>query len=149
MRETGGMTAEQKPIGYWLKHVDRLIDGTFELALASHGLTRRHWQIMNVLRSGPADDDAIAAAVQPFWSKGAVTLDEVLRDLIGRGWVEREDGPRYRLSPEGEAARVAASAQVEAIRDTSTRGITKKEYDAAVDTLRRIARNLESAIGDN
>jgi hypothetical protein len=139
------MNSDQKPIGYWLKHVDRLIDDGFERALADQGLMRRHWQVMNVLHTGPADDDAIADAVQPFWVQGAVTLGEVLGELVARGWTERGNGAQYRLSQRGEAAHAAVAGRVQAIRELSMRDITAEEYAAAVNTLRRIAENLESA----
>jgi hypothetical protein len=39
----------RRPIGYWLKHLDRLIEDTFERTLSMEGLTRRHWQVLNTL----------------------------------------------------------------------------------------------------
>ncbi len=38
------MEPERRPIGYWLKHLDGLIERAFEGALGTAGLTRRHWQ---------------------------------------------------------------------------------------------------------
>ena len=35
------MELQQRPIGYWLKHLDRLIDQAAERALAEEHLTRR------------------------------------------------------------------------------------------------------------
>jgi hypothetical protein len=42
------------PIGYWLKRLDRAIDGALEPTLAAQNLTRRHWQTMNFLHQGRA-----------------------------------------------------------------------------------------------
>ena len=37
---------DRRPIGFWLKLVDRLIDARLEASLG--GLSRRHWQVLNV-----------------------------------------------------------------------------------------------------
>ena len=60
------MAEDRRPIGYWLKHLDRLIEGNFERTLASEGLTRRHWQALNTLRTRPSTRAEIAAALAPF-----------------------------------------------------------------------------------
>jgi hypothetical protein len=64
------MTAAQKPVGHWPKHLDRLIETTFDRSLAEQDLSRRHWQTMNTLRSGPADASGLSDALRPFWSDG-------------------------------------------------------------------------------
>ena len=38
-----------RPIGYWLKKLDRLIDEQFERQLSEAGLSRRQWQLLNLL----------------------------------------------------------------------------------------------------
>ena len=35
----------QRPIGFWLKLVDSLIDEQFASTLEEHGVTRRQWQL--------------------------------------------------------------------------------------------------------
>src|SRR5258705_7644487 len=69
------------PIGYWIKRLDRAIEGALDPTLAAEDLTRRHWQTMNFLHAGPSDARALAEALRPFWGQGAITLDEVLCDL--------------------------------------------------------------------
>ena len=51
------------PIGYWLKRLDRAIDGALDATLAAEDLTRRHWQTMNFLHEGPSDAPALADAL--------------------------------------------------------------------------------------
>ena len=46
--------ADRRPIGFWLKLVDRLIDEGFDAVLGDAGLTRRHWQVLNLLQAEPA-----------------------------------------------------------------------------------------------
>ena len=44
------MINTERPIGYWLKKLDRLIDKHFELQLSNAGLARRQWQLLNLLK---------------------------------------------------------------------------------------------------
>ncbi|MEO6088324.1 MAG: MarR family transcriptional regulator, partial [Umezawaea sp.] len=69
-----------KPIGYWLKHLDELIDTAFEAALGD--VQRREWQVLNVLAVGETDEAGVVAALRPFSLEGA------LERLVGQGWVE-------------------------------------------------------------
>src|SRR4029450_9529752 len=60
------MEQDRRPIGYWLKHLDRPIEETFERPLSSTGLTRRHWQVLNTLNSGRTTNVELAVALRPF-----------------------------------------------------------------------------------
>lgn len=44
--------AEKRPIGYWLKELDRLINERFDEDLAAGELSRRHWQMLHSLAEG-------------------------------------------------------------------------------------------------
>jgi hypothetical protein len=41
--EEGTIREDRRPIGYWLKHLDGLLEGAFDRTLAGQGVTRRHW----------------------------------------------------------------------------------------------------------
>ena len=69
---------ERKPIGYWLKELDRLIEGTLDRTLADEGVTRRDWQVLNALETAPAPRDAVVDALRPFWGERAADPDDVL-----------------------------------------------------------------------
>src|SRR6476646_7859095 len=88
-----------RPIGYWLKHLDRLIADSFSRALAADELTRRHWQVLNTLARGPA--------------RLATTVD----DLIGRGWVSRDQHDRLCLTAGGRTAHQITRQRVRQTRD--------------------------------
>ncbi|MEU5103490.1 MarR family winged helix-turn-helix transcriptional regulator [Streptomyces sp. NPDC021354] len=137
-----------KPIGYWLKRLDGLIEADFERTLSDSGLVRRHWQVLNTLAEGPKSRVELTAALRPFWGEGAVTLDEVLGDLERRGWVAREgaEGP-YALTPPGVEGHAAVAERIGAARRRITDGVTDDEYLATVGVLRRMAENLEGAEG--
>jgi len=138
-----------RPIGYCLKHLDRLIDAAAERALAEHKLTRRHWQIMNVLRQSPQHEAGLTETVGPFWGPGAITLDEVTSELTRRGWLTQDHIGRYALTPAGQAGHAAAEAKVHAIRSALLTGLTEQDYSQTVRVLQRMADNLERAAGQD
>ena len=141
----GGPTTEGPtgyPIGYWLKRLDRAIDGALDPTLAAEDLSRRHWQTMNFLHQGPSDAPALAEALRPFWGEGAITLDEVLSDLEHQALVTNDEG-RYALTAAGTATRAKLASQVDATRRRLVGGVTREEYRATVEVLQRMTTNLE------
>jgi DNA-binding MarR family transcriptional regulator len=137
-----------KPIGYWLKHLNGLIEADFERVLSGSGLVRRHWQALNSLAEGPRSAGELTAALRPFWGEGAITLDEVLDGLERRGWAVREgaEGP-YALTPLGTEGHAAVAERIGEARRRITGGVSDEEYLATVGVLRRMAENLEGAAG--
>lgn len=142
-----GMTIEQRlddhrPIGFWLKLVDRLIDERFDAALAAHRLSRRHWQVLNTLRrDGTATIAEIDHRVRPFLDDDEPTTAPILTDLLDRKWATR-DGQRFALSPDGAAELDIATVIVQADREQTLTGVDMADYRTTVFTLGRIARNL-------
>src|SRR5262245_7737136 len=130
------------PIGYWLKRLDRAIDGALGSTLAAEDLTRRHWQTMNFLHEGPSDATALAEALRPFWGQGAITLEEVLSDLERRALVV-DDGGRYALTAAGRATRDRIAGQVDVTRRRLVDGVTREQYLATVEVLQHMTANLE------
>lgn len=148
------MFGDNKPIGWWLKEVDRLLEQSFEQLLAADGLTRRQWQALNAAAggtlgggAGASSQDgasapgggvsgAIAAALAPFLS-GEAELAAVMEPLVRRGWLVGET-----LTAAGEDALRRLSEKVQEQRRRVTAGISEAEYLATVDVLRRMAGNL-------
>ena len=137
----------ERPIGYWLKHLDRLIEAAAERAFAEEKLTRRHWQIMNILRESPQNAAGLTRAIRPFWGPGAITLDEVTGELARRGWLTQDDAGRYTLTPAGQAGHAAVETKVRGIRSTVLTGLTEQDYHATVQVLQQMAENMERAAG--
>jgi hypothetical protein len=131
----------ERPIGYWLKHLDRLLEDEMVRTLAEDRLTRRHWQTLNLLRRGPRDAAGLTEGLRPFWGAGAITPDEVTGELADRGWLS-VDGGRYALTPAGEAAHTAVEAKVFGIRDMTLSGLSEDDYHHTVRVLQRMADNL-------
>ncbi|MFI6830937.1 MarR family winged helix-turn-helix transcriptional regulator [Kribbella sp. NPDC050241] len=134
------MSDDNKPIGWWLKEVDRLLEASFERVLAADGLTRRQWQALNAA-AGP---EPIAMTLAPFLTADPAELAAVTTPLTDRGWLTGED-----LTEEGRAALETLSAKVHQQRRHVTAGITPEQYAATLGILRRMAHNLAaSASGD-
>ena len=141
----GVIEQERRPIGYWLKHLDRLIEEAFERTLSADGLARRHWQVLNTLSMGGKTNVDLAVALQPFVGDDATATEIVARDLVSRGWVRQLESSELELTETGRSAHAAVLKRVTAIRQLLRRGITDDEYVSVVAVLQRMASNLESA----
>src|SRR5690606_34853148 len=127
----------QRPIGYWVKVVDKLIDAQFAESAAEAGITRRQWQTLNVLaQRGAATPAEVQAAIAPFLDVGE-TLDQHLNgieDLVS----VRADG--IRMTADGvERLQSVKARSVQRLRDRVASGLTSEEYDTTLRTLERIA----------
>ena len=138
-------SASHRPIGYWLKHLDRLIEDTFSRALAEQGLTRRHWQVLNTLAREPAGPAELTKALDPFLRDDQAGQATVVADLINRDWVSRDHDGRLRLTPDGRTAHQRTQEQVQQTRERMVHGISAGEYTAVIDILTKMAANLESS----
>jgi len=136
---------ERRPIGYWLKHLDRLIEDTFSRTLASQGLTRRHWQVLNTLAHGSASPADLTKALDPFLREDPTGQAMVEADLIERGWVSHDQDGRLCLTPHGQAAHQKTQKQVQQTRELMLYGVHAGEYAAVIDILTRMAANLETS----
>lgn len=136
--------APSRPIGFWLKLVDRLIDERFDEMLREQALTRRHWQVLSLLRQAPRTLPEVDAQVAPFLGSGEESTRPVLADLRARGWVSGDDGPvgPLTLTRAGAAAHDGLLEKVSASRRQVTAGISPGEYQATVEVLHRMASNL-------
>jgi len=138
------MAGNDRPIGFWLKLVDRLIDDRFARVIEEHGITRRQWQLLRTLANGPATGAELDARVAPFLpAETGESSQEHLAELVDSGWVAIEtDAERYAITEQGTLALGRLTAVVDGIRDALAEGFTREEYDATVASLARMARNL-------
>jgi DNA-binding MarR family transcriptional regulator len=131
-----------RPIGYWLKLVDRLIDEQFASTLEEHGVTRRQWQLLNVLSKEPATVEQLDAAVAPFLSADDhETSADHLAELVESGWVAL-DPTGYELLERGRSALDRLTQVVTVQRTVVSEGVTAEEYEQTLAVLERMARNL-------
>ena len=127
-----------RPIGFWLKLVDRSIDKRLEASLG--GLSRRHWQVLNVVRQGRASQAEIDARVRPFIGSEGTTAQEVV-DLQQRSWLTSGTAT-LELTELGTNEFARLIELVSADRTTLMIGIAPEEYASTVSVLERMARNL-------
>lgn len=143
-------TEPGRPLGYWLRLLDLLIEEHLDRALMREGIRRRHWQVVNLLktrtahggRSASMTGEDIAEQLGPFLSGSELTLDEVLGELTRRGWVTRTEP--YGLTAAGEEAHAALARIVERAAARIDEGVTARERADTVGVLRRMAANAQN-----
>jgi len=140
---------DTRPLGYWLRLVDRLIDEQFAMTLEEHGITRRQWQLMNVLAQAPASVEELDAAIAPFLAAATEEREressvEHLTELIESAWVDATP-TGYELTVRGQAALERLAVVVAEQRTVITAGVTDAEYQQTVSVLQRVAVNLGHA----
>jgi len=135
------------PIGYWLKQADLMLTEHLGRVLDDHGLTRFHWQVLNLLNQrGPTTRAAVSEAMQLFVD--AAGVDGILDDLARRGWLwRREHGgegtTELALTDEGRQGHRRVFELVDATRKRSQEGISEEDYATVISTLQRMVANLE------
>jgi hypothetical protein len=139
----GGGMAASRPIGYWIKQVDRLLEDSFEHVLATEDCTRRHWQVLNTLGAGALAEREIERAVLPFLTANPAGVRSILADLRKRGWAEPLDGSRFRLTAAGRSAHQRLRTAVAAHRGRVSEGVSEQDYRTTLEVLERMAGNLE------
>lgn len=129
------------PIGYWLKHLDRLIESDLDRVLASESLGRRHWQVLNALHTEPGTVADLDRRLAPFLEEGEDTVAPVVERLRQSGWVRGRGD--LELTAAGREEHELLLARVRDSRRRLSHGISDEEYRAAVDVLERMSANLE------
>ncbi|SFE31872.1 hypothetical protein [Blastococcus tunisiensis] len=134
---------EERPIAWWVKRLDALLEEAVDAVVTGEGLTRRHWQLLHALAAGPADEAAVRAALPD----APGDADAVLTDLVARGWVGRPVADRAGLTPDGAAAHDRVARAVDRVRRHVADGLSRPEYERTILVLRRMVSNVERALG--
>ncbi len=131
-----------RPIGFWVKLVDNLLEQQFATTLEEHGVTKRQWQLLNVLSSGAASVQQLDAAIAPFLPSGQLESSvDHLTELIESAWVAATtDG--YELTERGQLACTRLSEVVAEQRTHVAEGLSDDDYLTALRALERMALNL-------
>lgn len=129
------------PIGYWLKHLDRLIENDLDRVLASKSLVRRHWQVLHSLHTDPGTIADLDRRLAPFLEEDEHTAIPAVEHLRQRGWVEGLVS--LALTQQGRTEHEALFSKVQDARRRLSHGISAEEYRAAVHVLERMSANLE------
>ncbi|TQO20111.1 hypothetical protein FB472_1723 [Rhodoglobus vestalii] len=141
----------QQPISYWVKLVDRLIDDLFASTLEEHGITRRQWQLLNVLAAGAADVEKLDIEIAPYLTPAIAGVPpspgthssslESLTELVESDWLST-DGAHYQLTARGSTVVERLTAVIATERQRATVGVTTEQYGTAITVLETMARNL-------
>jgi DNA-binding MarR family transcriptional regulator len=135
-------TGSERPIGFWLKKLDRLIDQQFDQQLGEAGLSRRQWQVLNLLKTGPRSEPELQSELEPFLQQAPDDLAVALSGLVTRGWADSQDN-LVTLTDSGQAQFELIKAKVAELPQKLAVGISPEEYRTTIDVLGRMAANLE------
>jgi DNA-binding MarR family transcriptional regulator len=132
----------RQPVGEWLRRTDRAITQHVDRVLRDQGLTRAHWQVLNVLATrGALTRRELLGALQDFVDQAA--LRRIVDDVAGRGWLAPTVSERLDLTVAGREGHERVSGLIGDVRRRSMEGITKDEYVGLIRTLQRMVANLE------
>lgn len=133
--------APQRPIGFWLALVDRLMNEQFESTLDEHGVTRLQWQMLSLVSDAPVTPIELEQALTPFVSglEAAVVTDQ-LEELLDSAWVERQN-ELLALSERGRTSFTRLGEVVERSGQQIAEGVSPEEHAQTLAVLERMARN--------
>jgi DNA-binding MarR family transcriptional regulator len=137
--------AKQKPIGYWLKHADRVVTEHIDRVLNENDFTRSRWQVLNIVyQVGTVTRSDVLDTMQTFID--ARQLDEVIEEFVEEGWLVKhgeEEGAHLTLTEAGKAQRETIFKLQSEVRRQTMQGITEREYATVIDVLEPMVSNLE------
>lgn len=129
--QPGHGNASTRPLGFWLRAVDRLLTREFAAALDSEGVGRREWMILNLI-DGTVEAPQLAERIR---------RSKKVRSLVERGWVEDVDG-EWRLTDDGRAAKARLTEVVDGLRSRVTAAVGPEAFATTLASLETIAREL-------
>ncbi len=135
------------PIGYWLKRADSLITEQVNNVQAANNVTRTDWQIINTLYEvGQVSKEQLFDVMHVFVD--VVQLEQILADLIERGWVTASENGvvTYQLSDNGRRQHSQILTAQQEIRLWTMQGISEADYATVMRVLQQMVVNLETAV---
>lgn len=128
-----------RPIGWWLSEAGASLDAAFERCLEDREVDRRGWQVLASLARRPVSHSEIVKVLASFDSP--VAVDEVVGDLISRGWVEESAG-LLRLTRAGEREQTALKPLIDNVRLQVTRALPGDDYVTLIRLLEQLIDGL-------
>ena len=137
-----GVPAPRRPVDFWLRLLDRLINEHFGKALDEHGITRRQWEVMNLLSRGPVShDELVQALARVHREVQPATLADELSELEDSGWLRRRK-QEYELTELGQTSYRRLEPVLRATDVEIGRGLSPEDYATVLEVLERMAINL-------
>jgi hypothetical protein len=137
---------DDRPIGWWIRRLDTLLEEVVDRAVAADGLGRRHWQTLHSVAEGATQDAQVLGVLADFAT--AEDIDSVVADLLGRGWLERPSSGHLALTAEGRRAHDRLAIGIWRVRRHAADGLSQREYERTVMVLSRMVDNLVRVLGD-
>ncbi|MCU1517182.1 MAG: putative transcriptional regulator, MarR family [Pseudarthrobacter sp.] len=132
-----------RPIGFWVKQLDAALESLFDSRLARLRLTRRQWEVLGLLYSGPASPAKVMGVARSFGATdGSDGQERDMAALVGRNLIALLDG-NLTLTAAGSALHAETSRRIDDTRRELTAGIGTDEYAMAVSVLERMSRNAD------
>lgn len=116
-----------RPLGFWLKTLDRQLSAQFATAFDAEGATRRDWRLLNII-DGTVESDRPLRGPR-------------VRPLAERGWIARADDA-WALTDEGRAAKERLSVAAENLRARVRDAVPADDLATTLATLETLARSL-------
>jgi DNA-binding MarR family transcriptional regulator len=136
---------KQQPIGYWLKHADKVITEHVDRVLSDNGFTRFRWQVINIVyQAGTITMSDLFDTMQTFIDERQ--LDELIDGFVKEGWLIRHgegDGAQLAITEAGKDKRETVFELQSEVRRRAMRGITEQEYTTVIGVLQRVVKNLQ------
>ncbi|RAL24171.1 MarR family winged helix-turn-helix transcriptional regulator [Thermoflavimicrobium daqui] len=137
----------EKPFGWYLKRLDKLITSHVNELFKDKELTRFHWQALNnTYHEGTKTKESLHELVQDYVDKKK--LDEVIHSLVERGWMIRNESSgqqitKLELTSKGKKEFPSLDAILYEFDQRVFYGVTKEEYQIVIKVLTRMINNLD------
>lgn len=131
--------ALSRPIGWWLKQADVLLDAAFDKELEGQEVDRRCWQVLATLSTGPRPREQVMSSLTSF--DPPVVVNDVIERLCERGWVEDRTAV-LQLTPAGIHLQQSLAPLVAAVRERITAALPQDDYVTLVGLLARLVAAL-------
>ncbi len=125
-------TGSALPLGFWLPTVDRLLEREFEAAFADLYVTRREWQVLNLV-AGEIRDERLRTKLDGKPGR--------LAALVDRGWITGEPGA-WQLTDAGREVHARLKERVDGVRARVRAAVSPDDYATTLASLEAIARAL-------
>lgn len=103
-------------------------------------MTRRQWQVLRMLSSGPATGDEINAAIAPLIREEGESAADSVDELVDSGWVA--PGEHCELTGTGQDAFARLSDVVESAYTEISANVSAEDQTTTAASLEQMARNL-------
>lgn len=142
-----------QPAAYWTGVAYEALIAFTRARQAESGFTQPQFWLLRHLSSHDLSPDGRGMTIPELEHamRGYLRPEDDLRAeadvLLGRGWLTRDDEPRWSITEAGERARIGMKERAPAIRAQIHAGIDDADYAAALRVLHRLIENVTGTAG--